>query len=260
MPPQWISGSGLLGTMVRCRQGWLREPPTIRFVLFGAERCGSALLIDLLKRSAQVQCDRNLLTKPNFFPLWHIQRQALQSGTPVYGFKLSSQDLIKTQRLSEPGRFITLLHEQGYRVIHLRRQNIMRHAVALLKARSEAGIRQRMARQLKRHPIQIQPEALIRTLQSLETQRLEEAAMLVDVPCLRLSYEADLLDSNHHDATARRLCQFLGLDHQPSPKPGLKLVHQQLADLIINYEEIYEALQSSDYAYVLASTPVKLAI
>lgn len=235
-----------------------KTQPSSRFVLFGAERCGSVLLLNLLRQSTTVHCDRNLLSKPYFFPLWHIHRHALQSKAAVYSFKLSSQDLIQA-RISEPEGLLTLLHKQGYEIVHLRRQDILRHSIALLKAQTEAQSAQ-TSRQLKRQPLYVNPDQLLKIIQHLETQRLEEAAMLVNVPCLRLTYEADLLDSNIHDTTARRLCSYLDIDFKPSPPPAMKLVHQQLEDLIANYKEVCEALKSADYGYVLAKTAVQLAI
>lgn len=254
LPPHrflWEYGQRWLGP------NWLDPDlqPAVRFVLFGGQRCGKSILMGLLRQYGQVKCDRNLLSHGSFFPFWYLHRQALRSQAEVYGFQLSSHDLLVGQRLREPGQILQLLHHQGYRILHLHRQNIMRHAVALLKAQQSGD-----TPTLKRQPLHVDPDQLLAQLAQLEKQRLEEIAMLSAVPHLRITYETDLLNPNHHEQTAHRLSSFLGADWQPQTCLGLRLVHQHLADLIVNYDEVRQALEQSDYAYVLSQQSLQLAI
>ncbi len=247
-------------------QRWLEQGfdmgkmPETRFVLFGAGRCGKSILMGLLRQYGQVKCDPNLLSSRCFFPLWHLHRQALRSQADLYGFQLCSQDLLTGQRLREPSQFLQLLHDQGYRILHLHRQDIMRHAVARLKAQQAASAHQLGTPTLKRQPIQIAPDALIEQLAQLEQQRLEETAILATVPHLRITYEMDLLDPNQHEHTAQCISNYFGAGWQVRPRFGLRLVHQQIADLITNYDEVRQALEQSDYAYVLSAQSMQLAI
>ena len=238
-------------------QNWFgpETAPKTRFILFGGDRCGKSILLDVLTQYGQVVCDRNLLARRCCFPLWHLHRQAGRAQADLYGFQLSSQDVLVGQRLREPSQFLQLLHQQGYRILHLHRQDMMRHAVALLKAQ------QHFTRStLKRQPIAIVPDALLRQLAQLEKQRLEETAILATVPHLRITYESDLLDPNLHGRTVQRLSDFFEADWPQQPAPGLRLVHQQIADLIANYDEVHQAVAQSDYAYVLSPRSMKLAI
>ncbi|MEL6326340.1 MAG: hypothetical protein AAFQ61_05485 [Cyanobacteria bacterium J06626_23] len=236
---------------------WLGQgqPPEIRFVVFGAERCGKSILIDLLQQYGRVKCDRNLLSTRYFFPLWHVHHHALHAKADLYGFQLSSQDLLSGQRLNEPGQFLQLLVDQGYHIIHLHRQDMMRHAVSLIKAQQSVD-----APTLKRQPIEVVPDTLLTQLAQLEQQRLEEKAILSVVPHLRITYETDLLDPNQHERVAHQLSSLFDTDWQPQPRSGLRLVHQQIADLIANYDEVRQALEQSDYAYVLSPQSMQLAI
>lgn len=230
--------------------------PSHRFVLFGAEFSGGRMIVDLLRRvvidtqhgflPATWTVDR-LLKQRHFFPLQHIQHHRLTCSDYLFGFKLSATDLIKTHGMSEPSRFMSILHDQGYRVIYLQRCDLMRHAIAMLKAQQPNC----------RH---IDPQALITTIKQLDDQRIVEAAMVARVPHLKITYESDLLDPNVHNDTAERLCRFLSLQQRQRAKYSIKLVHQSLPDLIPNYDEVYATLEDSDYAYVLTETTAKLVI
>lgn len=233
----------------------LQNPAQSRFVLFGGDRCGKPILMGLLHQHAQVRCDRNLLSKRCFFPLWHLHRQATRAQSDIYGFQLSSQDVLVGQRLREPSQFLHRLHQQGYRILHLHRQDIMRHAIALLKAQQPIH-----TPTLKRQPINIPPAVLLDQLAQLEQQRLEETAMLASVPHLQIVYERDLLNPNQHQHTLQGLSAFFEAGWRPQPRLGLRLVHQQLADLITNYDEVRQALEQSDFAYVLSRQSMLLAI
>ena len=230
--------------------------PSHRFVLFGAELSGGCMMVDLLRRvvmdtqygflPATWSVDR-LLKQRHFFPLQHIQHHRVTCTDYLFGFKLSANDLIKTHGMSEPSRFMSILHDQGYKVIYLQRCDLMRHAIALLRSRQSNC----------RH---IDPQALINTIKQLDEQRIVEAAMVARVPHLKITYETDLLDPNVHNDTAQRLCRFLSLQQRQRTKHCIKLVHQSLSDLIPNYDEVYATLEDSDYAYVLTETTAKLVI
>ncbi|MBE9067556.1 hypothetical protein IQ260_12890 [Leptolyngbya cf. ectocarpi LEGE 11479] len=229
--------------------------PSHRFVLFGTEFSGGRMVVDLLRRVADNR-DRplpatwtiaSLLARRHFFPLWHIQHHGAICADYLFGFKLSAVDLITTHHMSEPHRFMTLLYDRGYKVIHLQRRDLMRHAIAILKAQQPTS----------RH---IDPQALIATLKQLDEQRIAEAAIVAQVPHLTVTYETDLIDPNVYAHTAQQLCQFLALKQRQRAHYPMKLVHQRISDLVANYDEVYATLKRSDYAYVLSEASAKLVI
>jgi LPS sulfotransferase NodH len=275
MPRQSGEGLDMLRSMWHYGQrcfGQGQQPKT-RFVVFGSNRSGSALLEKLLKghllKQQLTQVDPGafprLLAQPRRFPLWYVHFQAMQSQSHLYGFKLSSEDLLQVQRMDAPAEFMTTLHRQGYQILYLRRAHLLRHAIALLKAqdfptekRSTEGTNR--PKRLKRQPIYVSVPRLMETLAHLENQRIEEAAILAQVPYLELTYEVDLLDPNAYSATADKVAQFLHISIERFATPKLSLVHQQLDDLIVNHQEVYQALEKSEFAYVLAQLPMQLVI
>lgn len=234
----------------------LVSQPSHRFVLFGSEFSGRPILVDLLR---QVVADahkgplsakwtiESLLAQRHFFPLRHIQHRGAACSDHLFGFQLSAADLMTTHGMNEPSRFMAILYGQGYKVIHLKRRDLMRHAISVLKAQHPNS----------RH---INPHALIATLRYLDEQRIAEAAIVAQVPHLTITYETDLLNPNVHNATAQQLCSFLALEQRKRVKHSIKLVHQRISDLIANYDEVCAILERSDYAYVLTEATAKLVI
>ncbi|MBT9314405.1 hypothetical protein IXB50_03100 [Leptothoe spongobia TAU-MAC 1115] len=233
--------------------------PSYRFVLFGTEFSGGRMVIDLLRRVADARYGplpstwnvESLLKQRHFFPLRHIQRHGGDCSDYLFGFKLSAVDLMNTHGMNEPHRFMELLYEQGYKLIYLQRRDLMRHAIAILKAQQPNG------QPNSRH---IDPQELVTTIKRLDDQRIAEATIIAQVPHLKITYETDLIDPNVHNVTAQRLCRFLSLQPRQQTQYSMKLVHQRISDLVTNYDEICAILEHSDYAYVLTEASAKLVI
>ena len=81
-----------------------------------------------------------------------------------------------------------------------------------------------------------------------------------DVPHIELVYEDDLMDPNIYPDTARRLSSYLEIENIKPAGSALKLVHQQLADIVTNYEEVIAGIEASDYAYLLTSNRYLLTV
>lgn len=259
-PPGWFTHQ--IQTLINRdqRSFTTTSQPSYRFVLFGADFSGGQQVIDLLRRVADARYGplpdtwtvEPVLKRRQFFPLQHIRYHQMLCSDYMFGFKLSAADLMVTHKMNEPGRFMDLLYDQGYKFIHLQRCDLMRHGIAILKAQQANHTNSKRAH--------IDPQALIAILKQLDEQRLAGATIVGQVPHLTINYEADLLDPNVHNATAQRLCRFLSLKQRQQVKYAIKLVHHRISDLVENYDEVCAALERSEYAYVLTEASAKLVI
>ncbi len=158
---------------------------------------------------------------------------------------------MQVQRMADPNQFLQDLRRGGCRVIALNRRDALRHAIATLKTYSVNCRFDAIEQNVRSNKVTVDVSELIACLKYLDNQRVEASAVLHDVPHLSLTYENDLIDINNHTATAERLSTFLEI---PDIKPvgsALKLVHQQLADIVTNYDEMIAGVENSDYAYLL---------
>ncbi|MGB3298259.1 MAG: hypothetical protein WBA76_08305 [Phormidesmis sp.] len=229
------------------------RPHKPSFVVFDIGQSGGMLLTHWFQAHRKITFQADILSQAVRFPRLSVYQHVRQSRGEVYGFSTTVEQLRQVQRMADPNQFLQDLRRGGCRVIALNRRDALRHAIATLKTYSincrfdTADNSQRSGR------FTVDVGELIDCLKYLDNQRIEASAILHEVPHLGLTYEDDLMDPNSHTATAERLCDFLEM---PTIKPvgsSLKLVHQQLADIVDNYDELQAGLAASDYAYLLTS-------
>jgi hypothetical protein len=252
------------------------RPHKPSFVIFDIGQSGGMMLADWFRAHGTITFQEDILSQVVRFPRMSVYQHVRQSSGEVYGFNMTVEQLRQVQRLADPNQFVQDLHRGGCRVISLNRRDVLRHAIATLKTYSvncRFDTADPPARKGKSaNPSSGKPASkfaskftvdvseLIACLKYLDNQRVEASAILHEVPHLSLTYEDDLVDVNSHEATAEKLSTFLNV---PPIKPvgtPIKLVHQQLADIVDNYDALCEGLESSDYAYLLTDSRYLLTL
>lgn len=99
--------------------------PEKKFVIFGRGRSGSTLLVELLDSHPQIHCDNEILHDRVLFPRLYIDSCASRYQSQVYGFKFLSYQIKDVQRISQPKKFLLQLYQSGYKIIYLRRENLL---------------------------------------------------------------------------------------------------------------------------------------
>ncbi|MEL6879190.1 MAG: hypothetical protein AAFP09_01605 [Cyanobacteria bacterium J06607_10] len=241
----WLSTfQGLMGTR--------SHKPS--FVLFDIGQSGCMTLSKWLAAHKQITFQPDILQQPVRFPRLNVYQHIRHCSTDVYGFSLTVEQLRQVQRVANPNQFLQDLHRGGCRVIYLNRRDALRHAIATLKTYSvncRFDIPDTGARSNK---LTVDVSELLACLKYLDNQRVEAKAILDEVPHLELVYEDDLMDPNMYAATAQHLSSFLDIPHIRPVGNSLKLVHQHLSDIVINYEEVIEGVENSEYAYLLTNS------
>ena len=236
------------------------RPHKPSFVVFDIGQSGCMLLANWFQAHSKITFQEDILSQVTRFPRLSVYQHVRHSRNQVYGFSTTVEQLRQVQRMADPNQFLQDLRRGGCRVIALNRRDALRHAIATLKTYSvncrfnTADIDPRPSK------FTVDVSELIACLKYLDNQRVEAGAILHEVPHLSLTYEDDLVDPNSHAATAGRLSEFLEI---PAIKPvgsPLKLVHQQLADIVDNYDELRAGLKASDYAYLLTNSRHLLTI
>ena len=241
-------------TTCRSMMGSRAHKPS--FVVFDLGQSGCISLIRWFRDRKDITFQENILSQAVRFPRLSVYQRIRQSYGQVYGFSLSVEHLRRVQTIPNPNQFLQDLHRGGCRVVYLQRRDVLRHAIATLKANS---IQYPFDQMDPSHSskatakVKIDTQELFDCLKYLDNQRLEAQAILRDIPYLTLIYEDDLMNPNTYLATARRLTEFLEIPPLQPVGSTLKLVHQRLADIVTNYDEVREAVEASDYAYLLSA-------
>jgi hypothetical protein len=269
-----FSGHRLAGSWLDTFQSVMgSRPHKPSFVVFDIGQSGGMLLGNWFRAHGKITFQEDILSQVVRFPRMSVYQHVRQSRGEVYGFNMTVEQLRQVQRLADPNQFVQDLHRGGCRVISINRRDALRHAIATLKTYSvncrfdaaEPSARTRKfsdksSGSKSSGKFTVDVSELIACLKYLDNQRVEASAILHEVPHLSLSYEDDLVDINSHEATAEKLSTYLNISKITPVGSPIKLVHQQLADIVVNYDALCEGLEASEYAYLLTDSRYLLTL
>jgi LPS sulfotransferase NodH len=231
-----------------------RAPPKTRFVLFARGRSGTTLLLSMLNAHPAIEADGEILRRRALCPLRLVKQCEAQTQASVYGFKLLSYQLRSLQtHLSDRRAFLEALVEQGYRVLYLRRRNLLRHALSGLYAEHRRRWHQTETDAADRPAIRVRRDDLFRWLDgSAQLRRFEQEA-IGGLPHLSLTYEEHLEDPARHADTLRRVTDRLNLDPIAPDTSLRKTTPRRLSDLATNPDDVRRWVAASPYARFLSA-------
>jgi len=224
--------------------------PEKKFAIFTSGRSGSTLLLDLINSSPNLQCDGELLKRRVVFPTMLLRSFAKQSSQPIYGFKLLSYQLLNVQKGIKDKRLFLdkLTNDEGYRFIHLSRNNKAKQALSIIYAfyrgqwHNQEGSKQKAAKRFE-----LDPNIYLHFLSELQALEDFENAMMVDRTHLSLSYENDLSSPDKYENTMAQVADFLDIP-VVAPQTNLKKVTpSKLSDMISNQEDLVKAVKNSPF-------------
>jgi len=219
-----------------------RERPT--FVILSRGRTGSTLLVDLLRCHPAIRCEaevlshRILVTSPETL----IRARAALFAGWVYGFKLRPAHY-GAQRIRDPKAFLAGLQADGWRLVHLRRRNVLRVALSSLR-REQTKIVHRMVGDGPdgSAPFDAPVDRLLARMARVEQEMRTEEDLLGALPHLMLTYEDDLLREDTRQPALDRVFAFLGLPSAPVSTRYVRLSTDSLSALVRNHDEVRQAL------------------
>lgn len=221
-----------------------RTRPSVRFVIYGQGRTGSSLLRSLLNTHPDVHCDGEILGQPVLVPESHVERHARLAGRRVFGFKVKIYQLTWIQD-RDPASFLRSLQGRGYRIIHLYRENLLRHAISNLYAEHRGHYHDRAVGE--RPSIEVDPDRVTEAMRRRQQHRDDEDRSLAGLEHLRLTYEDDLLVPSRQEDAAVRVFRHLGLEPVEVSTSLARSVTGHLADRITNYDELVRSLADTPY-------------
>ncbi|MBE9182206.1 hypothetical protein IQ268_26935 [Oculatella sp. LEGE 06141] len=225
--------------------------PTQKFIIYGQGRTGSELLCSLLDAHPLIRCDTEILFHPVLFPKLLIAGRAAACQTSVYGFKVKIYQLQDVQKC-DPRLFLSEMVEQGWAIVHIRRDNILRQGISLLTARQRKKFHSKSKKQpLDAKKVTIDCNLLLQQMRDREAYQQADAQVLQGIPHLTVVYENDLLQEQDHQSTVDRICQYLDIPSVAVETAFARLTPDQLSDLVENYDELVRVVGQSQYAHFL---------
>lgn len=235
--------------VLKARSGGRGLSP-VRFVIFGRGRSGSTALVSLLNSQRAIRCDGEILAQPLWFPLQHVLARCSNANARAYGCKILSYQVLRVQRLANRGQFLRQLHELGFKIIYLKRENLVQHAISNIRAQAY-GYHKKTSDRSRPEPLQLKMDELMYWLQGGELLERFETEALQGLPHLPLTYERNLADESRQQATVGAVCDFLGLSPELAACDLRKVSPEKLRDSVANYEELAQRLTGTPYARFL---------
>jgi hypothetical protein len=239
---------------VNVRALFRRRVPSSRFVVLAQPRSGSRLLCELLDAHSQIQCDMEILYARVLRPDRFIRCRARLSQCDTYGFKCMLYQLTQRQRIADARAFLSGLHAEGWRIIYLRRRNMLRLVLSILLWRQSGKAHRYGAKHGLRPGVEkltVNCEHLHRRLEKQQHDQCLEEEALRDLPCFRVVYDEDLDCGAAQQRTLARIFEWLGLENESVASDLVRNTPKRLVDLIENYDEVAESLTGTPYAQFL---------
>lgn len=224
--------------------------PARRFVIFAQGRSGSTLLADLLNSHPQVYCADEILTWKRRDPTRYALACSVGHHGDTYGFKVKIYQLTEAQEIADPGAWLRRMHAEGWAIIHLRRANVFRQALSSMVA-AQRRLYHLEGSASAPAPVAIDAGQLLE--QTLQRSHLctAEAQALEGIPHCSVVYEDDLLDPAHHQRTASRVFEFLGLEEVTVSTGLRKIADTSLEQVVANADEVLAVMGASPFADLL---------
>ena len=230
-----------------------------RFVIYCRGRDGSTLLVDLLNQLPGVHCDGEILHVRVLAPRLYVRgRQSIAPGQ-AYGFKLLHHHLTEVQRVSDPAAFLRHLDRSGYKIIHLRRENLLRQVLSNFYVRHRGGYAggHQHHRSADGAPevtrMSVNLEELDYWMRESGRRAQSEQAALSGLDCLQLVYERDLQRVDEHQRTADRVAGYLRVRSAPVTAGLARLTTDEIADFVSNHDELVRHLEQTEHRRFLSA-------
>lgn len=195
------------------------RPPETRFVIVCLPRSGSELLVDLLGQLPGVVSEGELLQQPVLRPVPFLEGRARLGrarGARAWGCKLLVQHLQWYEAGYGPAQdVLRQLTDRGWKVLHLRRADVLSSALSALHAEQSKRWHARVGDEVTYEPVDADAAEIVAWIHAYDAYRTWLDGALEGVPHELVSYEDELRDPHRVQATLDRLAGVLGVPTAP---------------------------------------------
>lgn len=229
------------------------KPHQCRVVIFAQGRTGSTLLESLLVSTGYFEKQGELLNESRgkpLFPEKYILGKAKRTNTNFI-FHVKVYQLSFLAPRTNPTGFLNRLQNQNWKIIYLRRENKVYHALSNIVARARGDY----------HKYTNDPEDIRITIDTTELRAMveertqhekEEREALAGKDYLEIIYERDLEQQAQHQHTANKVLNFLEMDQRQVSTPHVKVNTTPLRELITNYDDFIELIHQQKWEHFVA--------
>ena len=230
---------------------WLK--PDKRFMIVTTGRTGSELLVDLLNSQPGIFCDGEILNDRRLSAQRFVagrSAKAAMGGAQAYGCKLVQRHF-GFQPTFERDDFLSGMHDQGYELIYLRRENTLAQALSAAIGR-HGRWHWHQGEKASFTPATIDPVELLGLAFLFDECDQYLQFLLQPLTHMSITYEDDLVGQAAQQATVDRICARLGIASVAGSTKFVRLSPRLLEDRLVNYDEVAAVVRASRFAKYLS--------
>lgn len=229
----------------------IRRNDTQRFLMIGRPRSGTKLLQQLLNQVEGIHCDGEVLHHATLAPRHFLNQLAGIKSSRAWGCKMLSYQMFEVQRIPDHHAFLDGLLEDGFQLIHIRRQTYDQSlSLSCAQAFDQYHLSSK-ARDTQIRHLSLDPAHFVDQVRWNLAMLDYENLLLSDLPHLVVDYEADLKNAASHQPTVDRICAGLGL---PSGLVAADLIPTGEKLRIDNLDALHDALRRAGLGHVLKNS------
>ncbi len=221
-----------------------------QFLIFGQGRSGSTLLGSLLSSHPAVHFADEVLYDRVRAPGSWIEGGRRQHPDHVYGIHVKIYQLREEHGIDDVAGWLGQMADRGWRIIHLRRENLLRHVLSNLLITARGTTHSLDGSDAVPH-VTVDVADLVHWMHVRAGLRAEEAAALHGLEHLTVTYETDLLDKAAWQGTADRIFSDLRLSSRPVGSALCRTSTTDLGRTIANLDEVRVAMEDHGWGHLL---------
>jgi hypothetical protein len=228
-----------------------------RFVILSPGRCGSELLVELLRCQPGVVCEGEILDESVRMPAMLMEARAQRArlaGARFYGCKVLVGQLADPENVRFRDQPVRRLDSRGWAIVGLTRRNVLRQSISWLRAvkHGEYHRRGRDNSSATRDGLVVDVDELVAMMYMHEhaNERIDDVVASAR-RSLHLVYEDDLEKSHRRQATVESVMNLLGGASSAASTDLVRTGGEPLSRLVTNFDELAMAVGRTKFAPLL---------
>jgi len=217
-----------------------------KFVVITRSRTGSNLLISLLDSHEDIiaygekfQCLGDKTSSQIFNQIFPVQSNKIIGFKIFYYHPLDSDDKSIWEQLK---------NDRSFKIIHLRRNNLLRVHISRLIAEKSGNWSSRSKNSIDNKMLHIDIKKLLNDFTNTDNQIKRAQKFLKNRKIFEVAYE-NLI--NERENTINEILRFLEVSKVNLKSPYKKQNPEKIQDLVSNYNELYDKLINTEHSFML---------
>ncbi len=240
----------------------------VRAIILTTQRSGSTFLVECLRSHPEIQCAGEILNgqpddprpayrgpfKQGMKLLRIIESGAWRPANRMSEYFTGGHAKVRCfkamyNQLRRPFALRYLQEQEDVRVMHLRRENLLKVYVSTLLMPKRKQLQ--ATGPVQAVWIKVDPKKAIASLRKAQASYDSFEKAFERHSRLHLTYESLIDGAQLQGDAARSICEFLGVSQQPMKSQLTKLNPNRLQDMVTNYDALAAAVSRTEFAALL---------